>query len=208
MQACRTVFVDRGSAADFLEAHFAVNLAPHLVVAVAGDAAVAASMVHRRKPTAVSLFPLRPVRLLRRPVGVAGLPGLGLCRVQPVRVKHLRAVRMAAVSQRDEFARRADLLQLAKATHVLRLRPALLSLLAVAERRVCLLHAQPVIGLTREPEWHQAVRDRPCLPVDQAHPLDRAPRLPLDLFPDPVVGCPLRARQHELAAEHSLDFRL
>jgi hypothetical protein len=146
VQACRTVFVDRGSAADFLEAHFALNLAPHLVVAVAGDAAVAASMVHRRKLTAVSLFPLRPVRLLHRPVGVARLPGLGLCRVQPARVKHLRAVRMTALSQRDEFARRA-------------------------------------------------------------YPQDRAPRPPR-LFPDPVPGCPLRARQHELAAEHSLDFRL
>jgi len=114
---------------------------------------------------------------------------------------------MAAVSQRDEFARRADLLQLAKATHVLRLRPALLSLLAVAERRVW-LHAQPVIGLTREPEWHQAVRYRLCLLAGRAYPQNRVPRLPLDLFPDPVAGCPLRARQHELAAEHSLDFQL
>jgi len=114
---------------------------------------------------------------------------------------------MAAVSQRDEFARRADLLQLAKATHVLRPRPALLSLLAVAERRFW-LHAQPVIGLTRAPESHQAVRDRLCLLADQAYPQDRVPRLPLDLFPDPVAGCLPHAQQHELAAEYSLDFRL
>jgi len=113
---------------------------------------------------------------------------------------------MTAVSQRDEFARRADLLRLAKATHVLRLPPALLSLLAVAERWVW-LHVQPVIGLTRVPVLHPALRDRLCHHVDLAYPPDPAPR-PLDLFPDPVPGCPLRARQHELAAEHSLDFQL
>ena len=162
-------------------------------------------MVHRRKLTAASLSPLRPVRLLRRPVGVARLPGLGLRRVQIVRVKHLRAVRMTAVSQRDEFARRADLLRLAKATHVLRLPPALLSLLAVAERWVW-LRVQPVIGLTRVPVLHPALRDRLCHPANLAKRRDRAPR-PLDLFPDLVPGFPLHAPRRELAAEYSLDFR-
>jgi hypothetical protein len=118
---------------------------------------------------AVSLSPLRPVRLLRRPVGVARLPGLGLRRVQIVRVKHLRAVRMAAVSQRDEFARRADLLRLAKATRVLRLRRARPLLRGVAERRACLFHAQPVMRLTRAPLSHPALHDRLCQRADQAY---------------------------------------
>ena len=113
---------------------------------------------------------------------------------------------MTAVSQRDEFAHRADLLRLAKATHVLRPPPALLSLLAVAERWVR-LHVQPVIGLTRVPVLHPALRDRLCPPADLARRRDRAPR-PLDLFPDLVPGCLPHARPHELAAEYSLDFRL
>ena len=113
---------------------------------------------------------------------------------------------MTAVSQRDEFAHRADLLRLAKATHVLRLLLARPLLRGVAQRRACLFHAQPVMRLTRAPLSHPALHDRLCR-VDQVYPLDRAPRS-LDLFPDPVAGCPLRARQHELAAEHSLDFRL
>jgi hypothetical protein len=65
-----------------------------------------------------------------------------------------------------------------------------------------------VIGLTRAPEWHQAVRDRLCLLADRAYPRDRVPRLPPGLFPDPVAGCLLRARLHESAAEHFLDFQL
>ena len=112
---------------------------------------------------------------------------------------------MTAVSQRDEFAHRADLLRLAKATHVLRPPPALLSLLAVAERWVW-LHVQPVIGLTRVPVLHPALRDRLCHHVDLAYPPDHAPR-PLELFRDLVPGFPLHARQRELAEEYSLDFR-
>ena len=113
---------------------------------------------------------------------------------------------MTAVSQRDEFAHRADLLQPAKATHVLRLLLARPLLRGVAERRACLFHAQPVMRLTRAPLSHPALHDRLCR-VDQVHPLDRAPRQ-RGLFPDPVPGCPLHARQHELAAEHFLDFQL
>src|SRR5262249_52816713 len=83
----------------------------------------------------------------------------------------------------------------------------LLRLVLASARLVCralcrVVHAQPVIGLTRAPEWHQAVCDRLCLLADRAYPQDCVPRLPLDLFPGPVAGCPLRARQHELAAEH------
>jgi hypothetical protein len=115
---------------------------------------------------------------------------------------------MTAVSQRDEFAHRADLLRLAKATHVLRLRRAVPWLRAVVADLACPFHAHPVmaIRLTRALPWLLVPCDRLCR-VDQVYPLDRAPHPP-GLFPDPVPGCPLRARQHELAAEHSLDFRL
>jgi len=48
------------------------------------------------------------------------------------------------------------------------------------------------------------IRDRLFRLADQAYPPDRAPRR-LDLFLEPVPGWLLHARQHELAAEHSLD---
>ena len=87
----------------------------------------------------------------------------------------------AEVLGRDDLVRLVYLLlQPAKATRVLRVRRALL--------------------------WLLVPCDRLCR-VGQVYPLDRALR-PLGLFPDPVPGCPLRARQHELAAEYSLDFRL
>jgi len=62
------------------------------------------------------------------------------------------------------------------------------------------------IGLTRALLWLLVPCDRLCR-VGQVYSLDRA-RRPPGLFPDPVAGCPLLARQHELAAEHSLDFQL
>ena len=48
---------------------------------------------------------------------------------------------------------------------------------------------------------------RPALPRGPGEPPDRDLR-PLDLSLGPAPGCPPRARQHALAAEHSLDFRL
>src|SRR5262249_55491685 len=82
-------------------------------------------------------------------------------------------------------------------------------LILASARLVCgVVHAQLVIGLTRAPEWHQAVRDRLCLLADQAYPQDRVPRLPPGLCPDPVAGCLPHAQQRESAAEYSLDFRL
>jgi len=62
------------------------------------------------------------------------------------------------------------------------------------------------IRLTRALLWLLVPYDRLCR-VDQVYRLDRAPRQ-RGLFPDPVPGCPLHARQHELAAEHFLDFQL
>jgi len=62
------------------------------------------------------------------------------------------------------------------------------------------------IRLTRALLWPLVPCDRLCR-VDQVYPLERAPRPP-GLFPDRVLGCPLRAPQHELAAEHFLDFQL
>jgi hypothetical protein len=76
----------------------------------------------------------------------------------------------------------------------------------VAERRACLFHAQPVMRLTRAPVSHPALRDRLCRRADQAYQPVRGPR-PRDLCQQPAPGCPPHARQHELAAEHSLDSR-
>ena len=197
----------RCPAAESVLIHHARRLVPHRAVALADDAALAAATVHHLKLRAVLLSLLRLVRLLHRAVGIARLPALGLYRVQAVTVKHLRAVRMAEVSRPDELVRRVDLLRSAKATRVLRLVPALRLFRAVVARRVCLLHAQPEIGLTRAPVSHLGLRDRLCRLADQAYLPARAPR-PQDLFQQPAPGCPPRARQHELAAEHSLDFRL
>ena len=46
--ACQTVLVDPDPAVDFVEAHFAVDVAPRRVVALAGDHAPAAAAVHPR----------------------------------------------------------------------------------------------------------------------------------------------------------------
>jgi hypothetical protein len=186
--------------------HHAQDLFPQRVVVLAGDDALAAATVHHLKLTAVLLSLLRPVRLLHRAVGIVRLPGLGLCRVQAVTVKDLRAVRMAEVLWRDELVRRVDLLRPAKATRVLRLVPALPLFRAVVARRVCLLHAQPAMRLTRALLLHLAPHDLLCL-ADQAYLPDRAPR-PLDSSPAPVPGYPPRARRHELVVGHSLDFPL
>ena len=60
--------------------------------------------------------------------------------------------------------------------------------------------------LTRALLFHPAPHD-PLCHADQAFLPARDPR-PLDLSRLPVLGFPLRVRQHELAAEYSLDFRL
>lgn len=57
------------------------------------------------------------------------------------------------------------------------------------------------------PLLHPEPPDRPYRRAFQAYPPDRDLR-PLDLSLEPAPGCPPRARQHELAAEYSLDFRL
>ena len=180
------------------------DLAPRLVVALAADHVVAVSTVYPRKLTAVSLSLLRPGRVRE----IARLVELGLRRVRTARAKDLRAAQMAGLSRRDELVRLVVHLQRAKAICVLRPPRASPLLPVVAVRRVCPFHAQRLMAnrLTRVPVLHRERRDRLCRAV-QAYPPDRDPHLlgsSLRLAPD----CPARARQHELAAEHSSDFRL
>jgi hypothetical protein len=202
--ACRTVSVDPGPVADFVQAHFAVDLAPHRAVAAADDAAPAVATAHSPKPTAVSLFLLLLAHLPHRALAIARRPGLGLCRALEARARGLHAAPMAGLSARDELVRPVYLLQPGKAACVLRLPRGLPLLQFVAARRACLFHVQLVAAtrLTRGPASLPALRDRLCR-VRQTYPPARAPR-PLDLQ---VPGCLPHARQHELAVEHSLDFR-
>ena len=157
--------------ADSLRAHFAVDLVPRLVAALGADYVLAAATAHLRKLTAVLLSLLRPVRLPHRAEAIARLLdlGLGLCRVQGVRAKHLHAVPMAGPSRPDELVRLAWLLPPAKATHVPRLREAMLSRRPVDGRQACLCRAQPVmaIRLTRALVWPPVPRDQFYL-ADQA----------------------------------------
>ena len=99
-------------------------------------------------------------------------------------------------------------LQRAKARHVWRLPRALPLLRAVDAHLACLFHAQPVMAnrLTSAPVLHPEPRDRLCR-GDQAYLPDRPPRS-LDLSLEPVPDCQPHGRQHESAAEYSLDFRL
>ena len=115
---------------------------------------------------------------------------------------------MAELSRRDELVRPVYRLQTAKAIRVLRLPRALPLLRVVAARRACPFHAQPVTvnRLTRAPVLHPGLRAQRCHAVQASLP-DRGLR-PLDLSLEPAPDCHLRARQHELAAEHSSDFRL
>ena len=163
-------------------------------------------MVHPRQLTAVLLSPLRLVHLLHRVLGIAQLLDLGLCCALAKRAKHLHVVPTAEVLRRDDLVRLTYLLQSAEAIRVARLLLAQPCLPALTPHPACLFHAQPAIRLTRALLWLLVPCDRLC-PGGRVYPLGRAPRRP-GLFPDPVPGCPLRARQHELAAEHSLDFRL
>ena len=83
------------------------------------------------------------------------------------------------------------------------------SLRVVVVRGACLSHAQPVPAnrLTMAPAWHPEPRAQPYRRAVQAYPLDRDPR-PLDLSREQAPDRYPRARQHELAAEYSLDFQL
>ncbi|HEU0039396.1 MAG TPA: hypothetical protein VFR76_08990 [Verrucomicrobiae bacterium] len=182
-------------------------MAPLLVVALAGDHAFAAATVHPRKLTAVLLSRLRLGHLLHQALASARLVCPGLCRVQTARAKDLRAVPAAVVLCLHELVRRVYRLQAVQATRVLRLRRALPLLRAVAARPACLFRVQMGTAkrLTRAPVLLPARCDRLCH-ADQAYLPARDPR-PLDLSREPAPGCPLRAPQHELAAEHSLDFR-
>jgi hypothetical protein len=114
---------------------------------------------------------------------------------------------MAEALCRDDFVRRVYRLQAVKATRVLRLRRALPLLRVVVARPACLFRAQMVTAnrLTRAPVLFAAPRGR-LYRAGQAYLPARDPRR-LDLSRAAVPGCPLRARPHELAAEHSLDFR-
>jgi hypothetical protein len=145
---------------------------------------------------------------LHQALEIARLVCPGLCRVQTARARGLHADRRAVVLCPHEFVHLVYRLQKAKTTHVLHLRRALQWLRGADGRRVCLFHAQPVltIRLTRALLYSQGPRDRFCR-AGQAYLPDRAPR-PLDSCHQPVPACPPHARQHESAAEHSLDFRL
>ena len=119
--AYQTVLVDPDPAVDFVEVHFAVDVAPRRVVALADDAAPAAATAHRPKRTAVLLSLLRRVGLPHRASAIARRVGLGLCRVLAAPVRDLRSVRLDGVRHRDELVRLVFLLELAKAPRVLRL---------------------------------------------------------------------------------------
>ena len=93
-----------------------------------------------------------------------------------------------------------------KAASVLRHPRALPLLQFVAARPDFLFHVQLVVAtrLTRGPVSHPALHDPLCR-REQAPDRDLHP---LDLFLQPAPGCPPHERQHELAAEYSLDLRL
>jgi len=133
--ACQTVLVDPDPAVDFVEAHFALHLAAHRAVVVAGDAVAAAATAHLPKPTAVLLSQLLLVRLPHVASAIARQVVLGLGRVPAAMVKRLRAAPMAGLSPQDELFHRVDLLGLAKATRVLHLLLAFLLLRAEAAHR-------------------------------------------------------------------------
>ena len=206
--ACQTAdarVLPRYPVAESVLLHRARDLPPHLVVAPAGDHVVAVAAVHPRNLTAVLLSLLRPDRARE----IARLVYRRLRGVQTARAKDLPAVPTAGLSHQDELVRRAHRLQTAKAVCVLRLPRALPLLPVVAARQAYLSHAQPVVTanrLTRAPVLHPGPYHRLCRAIP-ACPPDRD-LLPLDLSLEPVPGCPPRARQRELAAEHSLDFRL
>ena len=170
--ACRTADAEvlaRDPAAESVLPHPARDLAPPLVGALAGDHALAAATVYPRKLTAVLLSLLQLGHLLHQALASARLVYPGLCRVQKAMAKDLRAVPMAVGLCPHEFVRRFYRLQTAKATRVLRLRPALPLLRAVAARPACLFRAQMVTAkrLTRAPVLLAAPRDRLCH-ADQA----------------------------------------
>jgi hypothetical protein len=81
--------------ANFAVAHFAADLAPHLVVALAGDHVPAAAQIE--KPVAVLLSLLLLARLPHRALAAARQPALALCHPLGARAKHLHAVRMAGL---------------------------------------------------------------------------------------------------------------
>ena len=91
--------------------HPARDLAPPLVVALAGDHALAAATVHPRKLTAVLLSLRRVGHPLHQALEIARLVGPGLCRVQTARAKDLRVVPTAAVLCPHELVRRVYRLQ-------------------------------------------------------------------------------------------------
>ena len=155
----------------------------------------------------MSLSLLRLGHPPRRALARARLVYPGLCRVQTVRARDFRAVPTAVVLCPHELARRVYRFQAVKATRVPRLGRALPLLRVVAAHPACLFRAQPATAnrLTRAPVLHPEPRDLLCRAV-QASPPERDLH-PLDLSLEPAPGCPPRARQHELAAEHSLDFR-
>ncbi|PYI73227.1 MAG: hypothetical protein DMF08_04115 [Verrucomicrobia bacterium] len=152
----------RAPAAKSVLTHRPGDSFPHLVVALAGDHALAAGTVHGRQPTAVWVS-LLPVRLLHRVVGIVRLPGLALCHVQTAKAKRLHALPMAAVLCRHDV-RLVLLLRMAKATRVLCLRRALPWPRAANGCRACLLRVQPVMAnrLTRAAVLHPEARDRLC----------------------------------------------
>jgi hypothetical protein len=164
--------------------------------------------VHPPQLTAVFVSLLRLVHLLHLVVASARLVCPGLCRVQMAKAKRLHVVPTEVVLCPHELVRRVCRPQRAKATRVLRLPRASPLRLAVAAHQACLFHAQLVmaIRLTRAPVLHPEPRDR-LYRADQAYLPDCAPRR-LDLCHQPVPGSLLRARQHEWAAEYSLDFPL
>jgi hypothetical protein len=202
---CRTVSVGPDPVADFVEAHFAVEPAPHGVVAPVFDAALVAAAEHPLNPMVVLLSPLL---LVHRTLEVAPLPDLGLGRVLAARARRLRAAPMAGLSRRDALGRSVCYLRRATATFVLRLPRAVPLCRGAAAHRACLFHAQPaaLTRLTRVPVLHPALYDPLCRPEEVYSPDRDLPPPDLSLYRAP--DCLPHERPHELAAEFSSDLRL
>jgi hypothetical protein len=117
--------IARYPAAESVLIHRALDLAPQLVVAPAGDHALAAATVHPQKLAAVLVSLRLLVRLLHRALAIAPLQGHDLYRVQTTKATRLHGLLMAGRSLRDELVRLACLPQPAKGTPVARLLVAL-----------------------------------------------------------------------------------
>ena len=167
--ACRTAdaqVLPRDPAAESVLLHLARDLAPHLVVALAGDHVLAAATVHPRKLTAVLLSLLRPGTRHRLWRSRALFTPASAAFKRRGRKTFARSGRRGCYARTSSsagstaFKRRRRHASCAFLGHLPLLR-------VVAARRACLFHAQPVTAnrLTRAPALHPGPRDRLCRAV-------------------------------------------